>query len=174
MKRISSVEKYSCSLFSVTEDEAAAPDGFKIKRAIVRHPGSAVMMAMDSRKRILLVRQFRLPAERYLWELPAGKIDPPETVLAAAKRELIEETGYRARKWKKLAHYWPSPGFLAETMTVFLATELTEGEATPMEDERIEKKWFTSAELDEMIAGGKIHDGKTLVGYLTWKRFGAK
>ena len=174
MKRISSVEKYSCSLFSVTEDEAAAPDGFKIKRAIVHHPGSAVMMAVDSRKRILLVRQFRLPAERYLWEVPAGKIDPPETVLAAAKRELAEETGYRAKKWKKLAHYWPSPGFLAETMTVFLATELTEGEATPMEDERIEKKWFTSAELDELIAAGKIHDGKTLVGYLTWKRFGAK
>ncbi len=174
MKRISSVEKYSCSLFSVTEDEAAAPDGFKIKRAIVHHPGSAVMMAVDSRKRILLVRQFRLPAERYLWEVPAGKIDPPETVLAAAKRELAEETGYRARKWQKLAHYWPSPGFLAETMTVFLATELTEGEATPMEDERIEKKWFTSVELDKLIVAGKIQDGKTLVGYLTWKRFGAK
>lgn len=174
MKKISSVEKYSCSLFTVTEDEAVAPDGFTIKRSVVRHPGSAVMMAVDARKRILLVRQFRLPAERYLWELPAGKLDPGETVLAAAKRELIEETGYRAKKWKKLAHYWPSPGFLGETMTIFIATELTEGEATPMEDERIEKRWFTSAELDTMIGAGKIHDGKTLIGYLTWKRYGAK
>lgn len=174
MKQISSMEKYSCSLFRVTEDEAVAPDGFKIKRSIIRHPGSAVMMAVDPKGRILLVRQFRLPAERYLWELPAGKIDKGESVLAAAKRELKEETGYKARKWKKLASYWPSPGFLGEKMTIYLATDLAEGDAEPMEDERIEKRWFTSKELDELISSGKLHDGKTFIGYLTWKRFGAK
>lgn len=172
MKRISSLERFSCSLFSVTEDVAVAPDGFEIKRNIVRHPGSAVMMAVDAKKRILLVRQFRLPAEQYLWELPAGKIDPGETVLAAAKRELKEETGYRAKTWKKLASYWPSPGFLGEKMTIFLAKDLVEGEATPMDDERIRKRWFTGAELDRLISTGKLHDGKTMIGYLTWKRFG--
>ncbi len=129
------------------------------------------MMAVDERKRVLLVRQYRLPAEQYLWELPAGKIDPGENALQAAKRELKEETGFKARKWTKLASYWPSPGFLAEKMTIYMATELTEGDATPMDDERIEKRWFTGKELDELIAAGKLHDGKTMIGYLAWKRY---
>lgn len=171
MKLISEKEKFTCSLFSVTEEVAIAPDGFEIKRNIIHHPGSAVMMAMDKRKRILLVRQFRLPARQYLWELPAGKLDAGETPLQAAKRELKEETGYRARVWKKLASYYPSPGFLAEKMTIYLATGLTDGEAAPMEDERIEQRWFTTRELDTLIREGRLHDGKTLIGYLTWKRF---
>ena len=131
------------------------------------------MMTVDDRKRILLVRQFRLPARKFLWELPAGRIDPGETPLKAAKRELIEETGMKARKWTKLVSYWPSPGFLAEKMHLFVATELTEGEAQPMEDERIETRWFTPKEIEEQIRAGKIEDGKTVVGYLAWKRFGA-
>lgn len=171
MKLLSSKEQYSCSLFSVTEDIAVAPDGFEIKRAIIHHPGSAVMMAVDGKKRVLLVRQFRLPAKQYLWELPAGKVDPGETVLQAAKRELKEETGFRAKKWSKLASYFPSPGFLGEKMTIYLATELVEGEATPMEDERIEKRWFTTKELDDLIRSGRMNDGKTLIGYNVWKRF---
>lgn len=171
MKLISAKETFSCSLFSVTEEVAIAPDGFEIKRNIIHHPGSAVMMAMDDRKRVLLVRQFRLPARQYLWELPAGKLDEGETPLQAAKRELKEETGYRAKTWKKLAGYYPSPGFLAEKMTVYLATDLTDGEATPMEDERIEKRWHSGREIDTLIREGRLHDGKTLIGYLTWKRF---
>lgn len=171
MKLLSSKEQYSCSLFSVTEDIAVAPDGFEIKRAIIHHPGSAVMMAVDGKKRVLLVRQFRLPAKQYLWELPAGKVDAGETVLQAAKRELKEETGFRAKKWSKLASYFPSPGFLGEKMTIYLATELVEGEATPMEDERIEKRWFTTKELDDLIRSGRMNDGKTLIGYNVWKRF---
>ena len=143
--------------------------GFDIKRSIVRHAGSAVMMAVDDKKRILLVRQFRLPAERYLWELPAGKLDEGEKPLQAARRELIEETGYRARKWKKLASFWPSPGYVEERMTIFLATDLTAGEATPMDDERIEARWFTRKELEEMIRNGKIEDGKTMIGFTPGK-----
>jgi ADP-ribose pyrophosphatase len=171
MKLISEKEKFHCSLFSVTEEVVIAPDGFEIKRNIIHHPGSAVMMAVDDRKRILLVRQFRLPARQYLWELPAGKLDEGETPLQAARRELKEETGYRAKTWKKLASYYASPGFLAEKMTIYLATDLTDGEATPMEDERIEKRWFRGRELDTMIREGRLHDGKTMIGYLTWKRF---
>ena len=105
---------------------------------IVRHAGSAVMMAVDEKKRILLVRQYRLPAGMAMWELPAGRLDPGEKPLQAAKRELIEETGYRARKWRKLASFYASPGYVAEKMTIFLATDLIAGEAQPMEDERIE------------------------------------
>jgi ADP-ribose pyrophosphatase len=145
------------------------PDGFEIHRAIVQHHGSAVMMAVDARKRILLVRQYRVPARDYLWELPAGRLDKGETPLQAAKRELIEETGYRAKHWKKLVMFYPSPGFVAEKMTIFLATGLTEGRATPMEDERIEARWFTAKEIEQAIKKEKIVDGKTMLGFLTWK-----
>ena len=114
---------------------------------------------------------FRLPARRKLWELCAGRIDAGETPLRAAKRELREETGLRARQWKKLAAYWPSPGFLEEKMNIFLATGLTQGESQWMDDERIETRWFTERDLDDQIRHGKIEDGKTLVGFLTWRRY---
>lgn len=173
MKLLSSEEKYRCSLFSVSEDVAQDPDGFQLKRAVVHHPGSAVILVVDDKKKILLIRQFRLPAEKHIWELPAGKVDEGENVLQAAKRELAEETGFKAKSWKKLATYWASPGFLAEKMTIYLATDLQNGIATPMEDERIEARWFTSKELDTLIKEGKLEDGKTFIGYLTWKRFHA-
>jgi ADP-ribose pyrophosphatase len=169
MKIISSVKKYSNALFSVAEEHAVEPGGFEIKRAIVQHMGSAVMMAVDDRQRILLVRQYRLPARQSLWELPAGRLDEGETPLKAARRELVEETGYRAKKWKKLVTFYPSPGYVAEKMTIFLATDLTEGEATPMEDERIKIRWFTAKEIEAGIDSGKIVDAKTMIGYFTWK-----
>lgn len=173
MKLVSSEEKYRCSLFNVTEEVAVAKDGFQIKRAIVHHAGSAVVLVVDEKKRVLLVQQYRLPAGKKLWELPAGKIDEGENALQAAKRELSEETGYKAKTWKKLAAYWASPGFLAEKMNIYLATDLQAGVATPMGDERIEVRWFSSRELDALIREGKMDDGKTLIGYLTWKRFHA-
>jgi ADP-ribose pyrophosphatase len=175
MKITSSQEVYKCSLFRVTEDEAVdAKTGFKIRRSVVRHAGSAVMMAVDDRKRILLVRQYRLPAEKYLWELPAGKLDPGEKPLQAAKRELAEETGYKARTWKNLSSFWVSPGYVQEKMIIFLATNLTEGKATPMDDERIEARWFTSREVGEMIQDRKIEDAKTIIGFFMWKSASAR
>lgn len=171
MKLITSKTLLKTPIFTVTQDVALDPDGFEIKRAIVQHGGSAVMMPVDKKKRILLVRQYRLPAQQYLWELPAGRLDPGETPLNAARRELIEETGYRAKKWKKLAVFYASPGFLAEKMTIYLATGLTAGEKKPMEDERIETRWFTAKELDKAIESGKILDAKTQIGFLNWKRY---
>jgi len=131
------------------------------------------MMAVDERKRILLVRQYRLPAARYLWELPAGTLDPGEKPLQTARRELIEETGYRARTWRKLASFFVSPGYSAERMTVYLATNLTAGTATPMEDERIEARWFTAVEVARLIRAGTIEDAKTIIGFDAW-RYGPK
>jgi ADP-ribose pyrophosphatase len=171
MKLISSRVRYKNSIFTVTEERAVDPDGFEIRRAIVRHGGSAVMMPVDEKKRVLLVRQYRLPAQASLWELPAGRLDAGETALAAAKRELVEETGYRARTWKKLLSFYVSPGYVSEKMTIFLATNLTEGEAEPMEDERIETRWFTRKELDDSIRAGKIIDAKTIAGFFAWQRY---
>jgi ADP-ribose pyrophosphatase len=169
MKITSSKEVYRCKLFWVTEDEAQdKKTGFEIKRSVVRHNGSAVMMAVDDKNRILLVRQYRLPAERYLWELPAGKVDDGEKPLQAAKRELIEETGYRAKKWEKLATFLVSPGFVQERMTIYLATGLTAGDAKPMDDERIETGWFKRKEVAKMIESSEIDDAKTMVGYYRW------
>jgi ADP-ribose pyrophosphatase len=170
MKITQSREVYTCSLFRVTEDEAVDKTGWKMKRSIVRHRGSAVMMAVDEKNRLLLVRQYRLPANQFLWELPAGKTDEGETVAQAAKRELIEETGVRAKTWKKLVSFYPSPGYVEEKMTIFLATGLTQGESAPMDDERIETRWFTKKEVRELIASNKILDGKTMIGFLYWAR----
>ncbi len=170
MKIVSSVEKFKNRLFTVSEEHAVEPGGFQIKRAIVHHRGSAVMMPVDDRKRVLLVRQYRLPAQHFLWELPAGSVDPGEKPLQTAKRELKEETGYRAKSWKKLISFFPSPGFLTEKMTIFLATGLTAGEATPMGDERITTRWFTAKEIEAAIDAGEIVDAKTMLGYFFWKR----
>lgn len=170
MKIQSSHEVYKCRLFRVMEEVASDKTGFTIERSIVRHRGAAVMLATDEEDRILLVRQFRLPVNAKLWELPAGTLDEGEKPLVTAKRELREETGFTASKWKKLAEYFPSPGFVDEKMTIYHATGLTAGEASPMDDERIETRWFTKKELREMIRKGRIQDSKTLVGYLMWAR----
>jgi ADP-ribose pyrophosphatase len=168
MEVISSRELLKTKLFSVVEEVANDPGGFEIKRSIVRHPGSAVMMAVDENDRVLLVKQFRLPAEQYLWELPAGRLDSGESPLQAAKRELREETGFDAKQWTELVSFWPSPGYVQEKMTIFLAQDLTEGKQEPMEDERIEIRWFEHEELARMIRSGEILDGKTLIGHFKW------
>lgn len=170
MKIVRSKQVYKCGLFRVTEDEARDKSGFEIKRSVVRHNGSAVMMAVDEKNRVLLVRQYRLPANQSMWELPAGKVDDGETPAKAAKRELIEETGYRAKKWKKLASFYPSPGYVEEMMTIYLAKDLTAGEATPMDDERIEVRWFRKKELAELIRTNQIVDAKTMIGFLHWAK----
>ncbi len=169
LKLISSEELLKTPVFWVTMDHAKDPDGFEIRRAIVQHHGSAVMMPVDEKGKVLLVRQYRLPARRYLWELPAGRLDEGETPLQAAKRELIEETGYRAKKWTKLVKFYPSPGFVAEAMTIFIAQDLKEGAAQPMDDERIEPGWFTLKQMAAMMETGEIQDAKTIIGYSLWK-----
>jgi ADP-ribose pyrophosphatase len=174
MKIISSEEICRTPIFWVTVDHAVDPGGFEIKRAIVQHAGSAVMMPVDEKGRILLVRQYRLPARAYLWELSAGRIDPGETALVAAKRELKEETGFKAKQWTKLCHFFGSPGYVAEKMTIYVAEELTAGVATPMEDERIETRWFTLKEIEALIADGTIVDAKTIIGYTHWRLLQAK
>lgn len=174
MKITSSREVFKNKLFTVVDEVAQDPDGFEIHRSIVRHPGSAVMLAIDDDQRILLVKQFRLPAEQYLWELPAGRLDPGESPLQAAKRELREETGYQAANWTDLASFWASPGYVGEKMNVFLATGLTEGKPEAMENERIEIRWFSKADVQKMIRDREISDAKTMIGYFMYAERGSR
>lgn len=127
------------------------------------------MLAVDDSgktPRILLERQYRHAAGDYLWELPAGRIDSGERELQAAKRELLEETGYAADHWRRILYFYASPGFVAETMSVFLATGLHAGEAQPEEDEVIYKKLFSLPAALKMVIGGTIRDAKTISSIL--------
>jgi len=166
---ISSKTVFRGPVFSVTVDQVVEPTGVRARRDTVRHQGSIVILVVDdSRKgpRVLLLRQYRYPANENLWELPAGRIDGGEKPLQAAKRELIEETGFRARKWRRLFTYFASPGFMDETMAIYLASGLTSGEAQPEEDEVIRKRFFPLGQALSMMASGKIRDGKTIAGLL--------
>ncbi|HEY1731362.1 MAG TPA: NUDIX hydrolase [Terriglobales bacterium] len=166
---MSSKVVYKGKVFSVTSDKVREPNGVSATRDVIRHSGSIVILAMDetgNEPRVLLERQYRYAAQQYLWELPAGRIDPGESALAGAKRELIEETGYRAKRWKKALTFYASPGFLDETMTIFLAQDLTLGEAQPEEDESIECQMIPLSQAVDMVLGGKVHDGKAIAGIL--------
>lgn len=166
---LSSKVVYEGKVFKVTCDKVTEPSGITATRDIVRHSGSVVVLAIDEdgdEPRVLLERQYRYAAQDYLWELPAGRIDPGEVALAGAKRELIEETGYRAKQWKRAMIFYSSPGFLDETMAIYLARDLTSGEAQPEEDESIECELVPLSETIDMIFSGQIRDGKTIAGVL--------
>ncbi len=165
---LSSKIAYKGPAFSINSDRVREPNGVVARRDVVRHSGSAVILAVDDSRppRILLERQYRYAADAYLWELPAGRVDLGEKPLAGAKRELLEETGYRAAKWTKALFFYPSPGFLDETMTVYLARGLRAGEAQPEEDERIECQLTPLSRALEMVRSGEIRDGKTIASVL--------
>ena len=169
---ISSTPIYDGPAFKVFKDivREGAHTG---QRDVVRHTGSVVIMAVDEAKprkqqeaRVVLIRQYRYAAAQYLWELPAGRIDQGENKLAAAKRELLEETGLSAKKWKRIFQFYASPGFLDETMDVYLARDLTLGQAQPEADEQISLRFFPLEEALGMVVSNKIRDAKTMSALL--------
>ncbi len=156
-------------VFYVTSDRVREPGGVEVRRDLVRHPGSVVIMAIDETRReprVLLARQYRHAAGADLWELPAGRIDAGEDELTAARRELVEETGYRASEWQRELFFYSSPGFLDETMALYLARGLRRGRARPEEDEVIRRRFVPLPAVLQMIERGAIRDGKTLAGVL--------
>ena len=172
---VSSEVVYQGPLFRILHDKMIEPGGHVNERDVIRHNGSVVILAIDNSKSkknpwIVIERQYRHAANLFLWELPAGKLDPGESALAGAKRELAEETGYSAKKWKPLVEYYASPGFLGESMKVFLAEGLVAGDATPEEDERIEFRLVRLSDVLKMIDKGAILDGKTLTSVLLYVR----
>ncbi|MGA2674686.1 MAG: NUDIX hydrolase [Terracidiphilus sp.] len=172
---LSSEVVFEGKVFRVLRDRLIEPGGKENVRDIIRHNGSAVILAVDSSKSkkdpwIVVERQYRHAARQFLWELPAGKLEAGEDPVEGAKRELEEETGYRAKKWKPLVEYFASPGFLGESMKVFLAEGLVAGDAHPEEDEEIELRLVKLSEVLKMIDKGAILDGKTLTSVLLYAR----
>ena len=166
---VSSRTVYRGPVFTVTTDHVQEPGGIEVRRDVIRHSGSVVVLAVDDSQatpRVLLERQYRHAASDYLWEIPAGRIDPGEQELQAAKRELLEETGYTAAKWRRILKFYASPGFVAETMSVFLATGLRAGEAQPEEDEIIYKRMVPLPTAVRMVISGTIRDAKTISSVL--------
>ena len=176
---ISSRVVYHGPAFRVTADEVLEPSGVRTRRDIVHHSGSVVILAVEegrSEPRVLLERQYRHAARQMLWELPAGRIDEGENDLAAAKRELLEETGYTASRWRRILRFYASPGFLAETMNLYLARGLRPGQAQPEADEVIHVRMVPLSAAVRMVMRGTIKDGKTIAGilWLSQSRKGSK
>lgn len=166
---VSSRTVYRGPVFWVTTDHVEEPGGVRARRDVIHHTGSVVVLAVDDSgavPRVLLERQYRHAATDYLWELPAGRIDPGEQELKAAQRELLEETGYTATKWRRILKFYASPGFVAETMSVYLATGLLAGEAQPEEDEVIYKRLVPLPTAVGMVMSGTIRDAKTISSVL--------
>jgi ADP-ribose pyrophosphatase len=174
LERLSSKVVFRGRIFQVTSDKVKEPSGVVGIREVVRHGGSVVVLAIEEsapEPRVLLERQYRYAAESYMLEIPAGSIDRGENALAAGKRELLEETGYTAKSWKPALFFYPSPGFLDETMTVFLARGLKPGNAQPEADEVIECLLVPLSDAVSAIMAGKIHDGKTIAAVLWAKEY---
>jgi ADP-ribose pyrophosphatase len=171
---VSSTLSYDGPLFRVYSDKIVE-NGREVTRDVVRHNGSVVILAIDDAKSkrdpmIVMERQYRHAAKEYLLEVPAGKMEEGEDALAGAKRELLEETGFKAKRWRKMVRYFASPGFLGEFMQVFVAEGLTLGEAQPEYDEQLEIEMMPLSRVLAMIDEGKIHDGKTLISVMLYAR----
>jgi ADP-ribose pyrophosphatase len=157
---------YEGKVLSLDVDEVEEPGGVRAVREVVRHRGSVAALPVHDDGRVVLVRQYRYPVDASVWELPAGRLDPGESVEEAARRELEEEVGLRPRELTALAVFYTTPGFCDEAMHLFRATGLTSVAARPEPDERIESRAFTLEEARAMIRRGEIREGKTLVALL--------
>ena len=162
---------YRGPVFGIRRDELIEPGGVRTTREMITHSGSVVVLPVLPDGRVLLIRQYRHAARQFLWELVAGRVDEGESPRKAAARELIEETGYRAKRFRIFMDFFPSPGFLEEKMFILLAEGLSEGIAQPEEDEKIESRAYEREELEQMIQKRIIRDGKTIAGLLYYFRF---
>jgi 8-oxo-dGTP pyrophosphatase MutT (NUDIX family) len=142
------------------------PNGHVIDLEIIHHPGGAAIVALDAQLRVCLIRQFRHAAGGWIWELPAGKLEPDEPPLETARRELIEEAGCEAADWLPLGAYVASPGVFTETVHLFMARNLRAAKIAHEAAELIEIHWIPLAEACQRALSGELVDGKTVVGLL--------
>jgi ADP-ribose pyrophosphatase len=165
---------YTGKVFRLLRDTVIEPGGVRANRDIIVHPGSVVVLPIFADGRVLLIRQYRHTVGGFLWELVAGRKEPDESPSVAARRELLEETGYTARRLRKLLHIIPTPGFVKEWMWIFAAEGLVEGAAQPEEDERITPRIFSLKQVDAMIRSGRLRDAKSIAGLLYYMRYIAR
>ncbi len=156
--------------FNVVRHAQILPDGTTFYRETVVHPGAVVILGLVDSDHVVLIRNYRIAVDEELLELPAGTIEHGEDPLETARRELIEETGYRAEQFRRLTEFWVSPGILSERMHLFLATGLTPGPTAPEKEEQIRPLVVPWNEALAMIDQQKIRDAKTLAGILLYER----
>ena len=170
---VSSSEQFHGRLVTVRADKVRMPGSNVAEREVVLHPGAVAILALDDAGQVLLIRQYRHPVSRLLWEIPAGLRDVAgESLWNAARRELLEEAGYRARDWRVLADYYSSPGFTTERLRIFLARELEfvppgERDFVPQDEEaQLVPAWLALDEAVRKVLAGDLHNGATALGIL--------
>ena len=170
---VSSAEIYHGAIIDVRNDTIRSPDGNTAEREVVRHPGAVGVVALDESNRVLMIRQYRHAVGRLLWELPAGLRDVAgEPLLHAVRRELLEETGYRAARWQVLVDYFSSPGIITERLRVFLARGLelvpeADRDFVPVNEEaHLLVDWVPLEHAVSLIFAGELHNGVAVAGIL--------
>ncbi len=160
--------------FDLVRRQVKFPDGSTHTRELVQHPGAVTVLPLVGPEEVCLLRNFRPAAERFLWELPAGTREPDEPPEQTARRELEEETGYRAGRLWRLLGFFTSPGVMTEWMEVFVAEELTPGQARPEQGELLQTAVLSWPEVEKLIRQGEIQDGKTLAALLYYRQYAAR
>jgi ADP-ribose pyrophosphatase len=160
---------YAGRRIQVALESHKRPDGRTATKEIVLHPGAVGILALPDAEHLVLLRNYRFPLNETLWEIPAGTLEPGEDVLHAARRELAEETGYRAASWQKLTAFYPSPGILSEVLHIYVARELTPGQMHPEPDEQMEPQTVPLTQALAWVCDGTIRDAKTIIALLLWQ-----
>jgi ADP-ribose pyrophosphatase len=168
-RTIASERIFDGRIIQLKVDDVLLPNGKTAKREIVHHPGAVAVLPLTDDGKMIAVRQFRKPLELTIVEIPAGKLEKGEDPLACAKRELEEETGYRAERFEHLSSFYTSPGFADELLHLYVATGLQAGETRPDEDEFVEVLALTLDEAHELHRAGKIRDAKTVLALFAWE-----
>ena len=166
MSLVSRTNHFRGRVVHVTVDEVVLPNGHRAQLDIVHHPGGAAVVALDAQARVCLLRQYRYVAGGWLWELPAGKLEPHEEPLVTAQRELAEEAGAHAGQWRSLGSYLSSPGVFTEVIHLYLATEILPAASAHEPSEVIEVHWVPFDAAQRWALDGTIRDGKTALGLL--------
>jgi 8-oxo-dGTP pyrophosphatase MutT (NUDIX family) len=158
-------------VITVNVEQVSLPNGETARYEIVHHPGGAAIVALDAMGNVCLLRQYRPAAPGWVWELPAGRLEPGEPPAETARRELIEEAGRTAQQWDTLGSILSSPGVFAETIHLYLARELQPVASQHERHEVIEVHWLPLADAVQQALSGEIRDGKTIIGLLrAWDR----
>lgn len=165
-KTLSSAYIYQGKIINLRHDKVKLPDDRETIREIVEHPGAVAILALTEKKEIVMIRQFRKPADEVLWELPAGTLEEGEDLVSCARRELEEEAGYYPRKIKKLITFFSTPGFCNEKLTLFLAEDLEKKNKNEDADEFIEVELIKQDEALRLVKENVIKDAKTIIGIL--------